>query len=122
MAVGLRFRLITLYNQKINFFDIGKKDRDFSVDVGKEGKGSYVGNFPTKSGRLAALSIFEALRKTGVNKTYIHILENICKEVTDRVHIDNHVSEPFRIERGVRQGDPISPKLFTAAVDRSKIR
>ncbi|GFN89053.1 endonuclease-reverse transcriptase [Plakobranchus ocellatus] len=34
-----------------------------------------------------------------------------------RVHIDNLESEPFPIHRGVRQGDPISPKLFTAAIE-----
>ena len=54
-------------------------------------------------------SIFEALRKINVNETYVKILA--------RVHLDNHVSEPFAIERGVRQGDPISPKLFTAVIE-----
>ena len=64
-------------------------------------------------------SIFEALRKINVNETYVKILENtgIYKEATARVHLDNHVSEPFAIERGVRQGDPISPKLFTAVIE-----
>ena len=46
------------------------------------------------------------------------IIENIYKNATARIHLDNHVSEPFRIERGVRQGDPISPKLFTAAIEQ----
>ena len=64
-------------------------------------------------------SIFEALRKINVNETYVKILENTCiyKGATARVHLDNHVSEAFTIGRGVRQGDPISPKLFTAVIE-----
>ena len=62
-------------------------------------------------------SIFEALRKINVNETYVKILENIYEGATARVHLDNHISEPFVIERGVRQGDPISPKLFTATIE-----
>ena len=62
-------------------------------------------------------SIFEALRKINVNETYVKILENIYKGATARVHLDNHVSEPFAIGIGVRQGDPISPKLFTVVIE-----
>ena len=62
-------------------------------------------------------SIFDALRKMQVNETYISILENIYKNASARIHLDNHISEPFRIEREVRQGDPKSPKLFTAAME-----
>ena len=32
------------------------------------------------------------------------------------MQIDNQVSEKIPILRGVKQGDPISPKLFTAAI------
>ena len=52
-----------------------------------------------------------------MNETYVKILENIYKGATARVHLDNHVSEPFAIGRGMRQGDPISPKLFTAVIE-----
>ena len=62
-------------------------------------------------------SISEALRKIKVNETYVKILENIYKGATARVHLDNHVSEPFAKERCVRQGDQISPKLFTAMIE-----
>ena len=62
----------------------------------------------------------EAISKTStsisINETYITILEDIYTSATARVHMNNEVSEEIPILRGVRQGDPISPKLFTAAI------
>ena len=62
-------------------------------------------------------AIFEALRKINVNETYINILQNIYNQATARVHLDNLVSTEFQIHTGVRQGDPLSPKLFTAVME-----
>ena len=62
-------------------------------------------------------AIIEALRTININETYVQILENIYHHATARIHIDNLVSEEFKIKRGVRQADPISPKLFTAAIE-----
>ena len=62
-------------------------------------------------------AIFEALRKTNVNETYINILQNIHNHATARVHLDKLVSTEFQIHRGVRQGHPLSPKLFTAVME-----
>ena len=62
-------------------------------------------------------AIFEALRKTNVNETYTNILQNIYNQATARVHLDKLVSTEFPIHRGVRQGDSLSPKLFTAVMD-----
>ena len=64
----------------------------------------------------ATKAIFKALRSIGINETYITILEDNYTGATARVHMDSQVSEEIPILRGVRQGDTISPKLFTATI------
>ena len=49
-------------------------------------------------------------------ETYITILEGTYTGVTARVHVDSQVSEEISVLRGMRQGDPISSKLFTATI------
>ena len=62
-------------------------------------------------------AIFEALRKTTINETYINILQSIYSQATARIHLDKLVSDEFPIHSGVRQGDPLSPKLSTAVME-----
>ena len=61
--------------------------------------------------------LFTALRKVGINEGYVQLLEDIYTDATAKIHIENDVSKPINIERGVRQGDTISPKIFTAAME-----
>ncbi len=53
----------------------------------------------------------------GVNDGYVKIIEDIYPNATATIHIDNDVSKPIQINRGVRQGDTISPKKITAAIE-----
>ena len=62
-------------------------------------------------------AIFEALRKTNINETYINILQNIYSQAIARIPLDKSVSDEFPIHRGVRQGGPLSPTLFTAVME-----
>ena len=55
-------------------------------------------------------AIFEALRKTTINETYINILQNIFSLTTAKIHLGKLVSDELHINRGVRQGDPLSPE------------
>ena len=47
---------------------------------------------------------------------YIEILKDIYTDSSVTVHLHKE-SENIRIKRGVRQGDTISPKLFTATLE-----
>ena len=61
--------------------------------------------------------LFEALRKVGINEGYVQLLEAIYINATDKIYIENDVSNAIQIGRGVRQGDTISPKMFTVAME-----
>ena len=54
---------------------------------------------------------------THINETYINILQDTYSQATARIHLDKLVSDEFHIHRGVKQGDPLSPKLFTAVME-----
>ncbi|GFN76770.1 endonuclease-reverse transcriptase [Plakobranchus ocellatus] len=63
-------------------------------------------------------AIVQALRKININENFVTIIENIYYGATARVYMDNQISEAFKIQRGVRQGDPISPKLFITVIEQ----
>ena len=61
-------------------------------------------------------AILKALQNIYVNENYISIIKDIYTDATARIHINEQVSEEIKILKGVRQGDPLSPKLFTATI------
>ena len=55
-------------------------------------------------------------KEQGIEDVYKEIIKYIYTDSSVTVHLHKE-SEQIRIKRGVRQGDTISPKLFTATLE-----
>lgn len=61
-------------------------------------------------------NIWEALKDQGIEHKYIRLIRNVYRHSTARIQLERK-SEPFKIGKGVRQGDLLSPKLFSALLE-----
>lgn len=61
-------------------------------------------------------AVVESLLKVGIPSTYTELIQNIYHSATSTVRLHAE-TDKFPIQKGVRQGDTISPKLFTAALE-----
>lgn len=60
--------------------------------------------------------IWNTLEQQGIPPTYISILKTIYSNSQARIQLET-LGSKFCIKRGVRQGDPLSPKLFSAVLE-----
>ena len=58
-------------------------------------------------------AVLKTLQEQGINNNYIKIIKDIYTGCTTTVNLHKE-SNKINIRKGVRQGDNISPKLFTA--------
>lgn len=65
---------------------------------------------------ISHCSIWNALQYSNVHQKYINILKHIYSNSTSKIRLETRGDE-IKIERGVRQGDPLSPKLFIAVLE-----
>lgn len=61
--------------------------------------------------------MLEALTECRIDHRYTNIIKHIYKNATASVKIGDQQTNKFPIRRGVRQGDTISPKLFTTLLE-----
>ncbi|CAH0406004.1 unnamed protein product [Chilo suppressalis] len=59
----------------------------------------------------------ESLQRCQVDYRYVEVLSYLYENATISVRLQNQRSNPIQLQRGVRQRDEISPKLFTAALE-----
>ncbi|KAG6454358.1 hypothetical protein O3G_MSEX008707, partial [Manduca sexta] len=61
-------------------------------------------------------SIWESLKEQRVNEKYIRVIRSIYSNNKGKIKLET-LGKSFPIERGVRQGDPLSPKIFIAILE-----
>lgn len=62
-------------------------------------------------------AVLQSLQRCQVDYRYIEALKCLYESATMSVRLQDRTSKPILLQRGVRQGDVISPKLFTAALE-----
>ena len=61
--------------------------------------------------------LLKVLEKMNFGPTFIEWIKILYTGIQSRVKVNGYVSEPFHLERGVRQGCPLSPLLYVLAAE-----
>ena len=62
-------------------------------------------------------SMILAARRVGVPERLLTYISSLYRGTVTRLKVDGALSEPITVQRGVRQGDPLSPLLFNYVMD-----
>ena len=63
--------------------------------------------------------LLKHLFNNGINGKFWRIIKSWYSNSFSRVRINNQLSEPFTVERGVKQGSVLSPTVFLIVMDTS---
>lgn len=66
--------------------------------------------------RIDHAYLWRMLRAYGAPASFIGTVQRLYRRAETRVLVNQTESEPFKVERGVRQGDPLSCLLFNLAI------
>jgi exonuclease III len=62
-------------------------------------------------------AIFRTLQFIGLPTSFINTIKDMLSNTNVCIHINHSLTKPIAIQRGVKQGDPISPTLFILTME-----
>lgn len=61
--------------------------------------------------------LYKVLGRLGVHTEFVQVIRTLYSKPSARIKINGHISESFVLQRGSRQGCPISPLLFALYIE-----
>ena len=61
--------------------------------------------------------LWETLKAFNLPETFIRTIKALYQNATTRVAVNGILSDPYKIRRGIRQGDPLSCPIFDLAIE-----
>jgi hypothetical protein len=61
--------------------------------------------------------ILDSLTQNKIPPKLIRLIKLTLKNTRTKVKVNNEYTEEFRVKSGVKQGDPLSPTLFSQVID-----
>ncbi len=61
--------------------------------------------------------MFETLKNFGLHTTFINWLKAMYKQPNAKVRVTGVLFNTFKISKGTRQGDPLSPLIFVLCIE-----
>ncbi len=67
--------------------------------------------------RLNRGFMFKVLKKFGFGDSFINWIKTLYTDIESQICTNGYISKPFKLGRGVRQGCPLSPMLYTLTTE-----